>query len=236
MRLYFFRSTPEIPVENIEKVAEKVSQVFNIDYSLFTGQVTGSVEQIRIEDLLRLSDQLLERGDPVVAIAYTQEGVDDQDIFGQASQLNRGAWVRWSEKLKQVTITTIHELGHICEAEHCINESCVMFHTYKEHEGNSLNTLFCDRCRAAIQNSWVYNRLTHATEDRAKKKQTLPKTVRSPPLQITHSTPNRQPTPVNRPFYDPIPATPPFPDWSLANSDKEEFIRQAMEHFGLRRR
>jgi hypothetical protein len=234
MRLYLFRSTPDIPIEDMEKVAEKVSQVFNIDYSIFTGPVTGNVEQIFIEDLLRISDRFLERGEPVVAIVYTREGVDDVDILGQGSQLDRGAWVKWNDKIEQITVTTLHELGHICDADHCINESCIMFHTYREHKGTSLSTLFCNKCRTIIQNSWIYNRLTHATEDRTKKRQRLPRIVRSPPLQLPYPTPNRQPIPVNRTPRIPH-STSTFP-WPLADSNRDQFIRAVMEHFGYRRR
>jgi len=236
MRLYLFRSTPDIAIEDMEKVADKVNQVFGIDSSIFTGAVSGAVEQISMKQLLQISDQFLGRGEPVVALAFTREGVDDVDILGQGSQLDRGAWVKWNDKIQQITITTLHELGHICDADHCISESCIMFHTYREHKGDSLSTLFCDKCRATIQNSWVYNRLTQAAEDRAKKQQRLPRIVKSTPLQLTPSTSihGTQATPIDRPSsYPPIP---PFPDWSLAGSDREEFVRRVMEHFGYRRR
>jgi hypothetical protein len=236
MRLYLFRSTPDIGIEDLEKVANKINQVFGIDYSIFTGSASGVVEQISMKHLLQISDQFLERGEPVVALAFTREGVGDVDILGQGSQLDRGAWVKWNDKIQQITITALHELGHICDADHCINESCTMFHTYREHKGNSLSTLFCEKCRANIQNSWVYNRLTQASEDRAKKQQRLPKIVKSTPLRLTPSAPihGTQTTPIDRPSS--YPSTPPFPDWSLASRDREEFVRRAMEHFGYRRR
>ncbi len=236
MRTYFFRSTDDIAVGEMKKVADKVNQVFGIDSTIFTGPVSEAVEQISIRDLLQISDQLLERGEPAVAIAFTRGGVYDADILGQGSSLDRGAWVKWNDKIQQIAITALHELGHICDAEHCINESCIMFHAYREHKGDSLNTLFCEKCRATVQNSWVYSRLTQSAEDRARKKQRLKEIVESAPLRLNPSKPfqNEQTAPIDK--SSSYPSTPLFPDWSLANSDKDEFVKKVMEHFGIRRR
>jgi len=244
MRLYLFRTTPDIPIKDMEKVAEKTSRIFGIDYSIFTEPVLGTVAQTSVEDLLQISDHFLERGEPVVAIAFTREGVDDEIILGQGSPLDRAAWVRWNEKIQQIAITTLHELGHLCEAEHCCNESCIMFHTYREHNGISMNDIFCEKCRITVQNSWVYNRLVQAAEDRAEKGQRLPRIVqstlpRASPILAKFKRHKLVPSPST-----PAPVarvsqasfTPPFPDWSLARGDKEEFVRQVTEHFGYRRR
>ena len=244
MRLYFFRATPDISIRDMEKVAEKVGQIFSVDYSIFTGPVSGTVAQISVEDLLQISDRFLERGEPVIAIAFTREAVDDEIILGQSSPLSRAAWVRWNDKIQQITITTLHELGHLCDAEHCCDESCIMFHTYREHNGASLNNVFCEKCKITVQNSWVYNRLVQATEDRARKGQRLPKIVQSSsPLTSSMLAKIRQPKRVSlqptsivvsRALPDSY--APSFPDWSLARKDKEEFVRRVMEHFGYRRR
>jgi hypothetical protein len=82
-----------------------------------------------------------------------------------------------------------------------------------------------------IQNSWVYNRLVQASADRAKKRQTLPRIVESTPLNMTKSA---ETSVINEePSYA---AGTPFPDWSLASTNKEEFIRRVREHFGYGKR
>jgi len=223
----------------MKKVAEKVGKVFGVDYSIFSGPVHGDVESVTMEHLLRVSDRFLDRDEPVVAIVFTEESVDDGDILGEASKLNRGAWVRWSGDVQRVTITTVHELGHLCDAPHCVNESCVMYYAYREHSKLSFNDLFCEKCRLAVRSSWVYNRLVHATVDRTEKGRRLPKIIESTPLDLTPlarsvaqtysetSRINKQPVYVNGLA---------FPDWSLASRDKEEFVRKVREHFGCRRR
>ena len=231
----YFRSTSDIPVQEMEKVADKVNQVFGIDSTIFTGPVSNEVDKVSIQDLLRIAEGFLERGEPIVALAFTRAGVYSTDILGQGSRLARGAWVKWNDKLQQITLTTLHELGHICDAEHCIDESCIMFPTYREHRGDSLRTLFCDNCRTTIQNSWVYCRLTQSAEDRARKQQRLQRVVESPSLQLPPPTsfPGQTALIEKSPSY---PSAPPFPDGKLARIDRDEFIRKAMEHFGVRRR
>jgi hypothetical protein len=220
----------------MEKIVDKVDQVFGIYSTIFTGPVSDEVKVVSIDDLLRMTDQFLERrGEPAVVLAFTRAGVYNEDILGQGSSLHRGAWIRWNDKIQQITITTLHELGHICEANHCIDESCIMFPTYREHRGDSLSTLFCDNCRTTIQNSWVYCRLTQSAEDRAKKQQRLQRIVESPPLQLPSSKQQLgQPVPIRD--LSSCSSTPPFPDGTLVGRDREEFLRKAMEHFGLRRR
>jgi len=233
VRLYYFRASSEIPVRGMERVAEKVGNVFGVDYSIFSGPVYGDVDSVTMKQLLRVSDRFLDRGEPVVAIVFTEESVDDREILGEASQLDRGAWVRWSGDVQRVTITTVHELGHLCDASHCVNESCVMYYAYREHSKLSFNDLFCEKCRLAVRSSWVYNRLVHATVDRAEKGRRLPKIIESTPLDLAAQTYsetsriNKQPVYVNGLA---------FPDWSLASRDKEEFVRRVREHFGCGRR
>ncbi|MGQ9514580.1 MAG: hypothetical protein ACUVTL_05965 [Thermoproteota archaeon] len=236
MRFYLFRSTPDIPVEEMTKVADRVSQIFNIDYSMFTGTISCPVEQTSIEDLLSISDRFLERGEPVVAIVFTREGIqDDEFVLGQGSPLDRGAWVRWTDNLCQITITTVHELGHIFEAEHCADESCIMFHTYRKRNCTSMRELFCKRCLTIVENSWIFNRLRQATEDRRKRGQMLPKIVRSMPTRISPITNtymqigNSSSRSTFETLHDP------FPDWSLAQRNKTEFIERVIEYFGYRR-
>jgi hypothetical protein len=243
MRLYLFRSTASIDIKEMEKVAEKINRVFNYDYSIFPQPISGSVEKTTVEDLLQITDQFLVRGEPVTAIVFTREGIiDDEAILGQGSEQNRGAWVKWSDNIEQTTTTALHELGHICEAEHCSNESCIMFHTYREHKGSSMSDLLCDKCRATIQNSWVYGRLTHATEDRAKKGQTLPRIIQSNSPITSLLSRLKQPkhapspmTPTSAGKISPGFSTRPFPDWPPAETDNEEFFRRVIEHFDHRR-
>lgn len=235
MRLYFFRSSTKIPVKEIEYVANKISYIFGIDYSIFTGPIIGGIDNVTMEHLLKVSDYFLARNEPVVAIVFTLENVDDVDILGEASQLDRGAWVKWSNDLTRVTLTVAHELGHLCDACHCTNESCIMFYAYREHKDLSFNSIFCEKCRSTIKNSWVYNRLTQASEDRARRGQRLQKVIDSIPLNLTNEVnKNFQKTISNNELTYPI--AEPFPDWILASIDKMEFIRRVRKHFGYEER
>ena len=232
MRLYMFRASTNIPISSMEKVAENVGRIFGIDYSIFTGPVYGDVDNLTIDHLLKISDRFLERGEPVLAIVFTEEGVDDSSILGEASYPNRGAWVKWCADTKRATIMVVHEIGHLCDAYHCPNESCVMFYAYREHNKLTFNDLFCEKCRAIVKNSWVYNRLIQASTDRMRKRQVLPKIVKSPPLNLTKSTEEFAQT-----IYEGsiINDESPFPDWSLASINREEFIRRVRKHFERRR-
>lgn len=232
MRLYFFRSSMEVPVRGMEHVADKVGRIFGVDYSIFTGPIIGRVDDVTMEHLLKVSDHFLARNEPVVAIVFTLESVDDMDVLGEASQPNRGAWVKWGDDLNRVIITVAHELGHLCDAYHCMDESCVMFYAYREHSNLSFNGIFCAKCRLTIRSSWVYNRLAQASEDRAKKGRRLQRVINSAPLDLTKSAENG----IQRPTFNggsTYPAAEPFPDWSLASRDKMEFIRMVRKHFGV---
>jgi hypothetical protein len=234
-----FRVSSDIPVKGMEKVAEKVSHVFGVDISIFTGPVYGGVDSVTMEHLLKVSDRFLVRGEPVVAIVFTEESVDDRDVLGEASQLDRGAWVRWSDDIQRVTITTLHELGHLCDAYHCVNEFCVMFYAYREHSKLTFNDLFCEKCRLTVKSSWVYNRLVQAAADRAAKGLKLPKVVESTPLDLATSVRSVAQTHAGTSGnnVDPVyVGGSVFPDWSLASRNKEEFVRKVREHFGCGKR
>jgi len=238
MRLYMFRASQNIPVSGMERVAEKVGGVFGVDYSIFTGPVYGGVDSLTMDHLLKVSDKFLEKGEPILAIVFTEEGVDDSNILGEASCLSRGAWVKWHADVQRVTITVLHELGHLCDAYHCVNESCVMFYAYREHSKLTFNDLFCEKCRATIRNSWVYNRLIQASADRARRGRALPKVVESTPLNLTGTAESFAQTRYGDSVINGEQSCndgAPFPDWSLASINKEEFIRRVREHFEKRR-
>ena len=235
MRLYFFRTSSEISVKAMEEVAEKVGRVFGVDYSVFTGPICGGVDSVTMRHLLGVSDRFLDRDEPVVAIVFTKESVDDCGVLGETSELNRGAWVSWSHNIQRVIITVLHELGHLCDADHCVDESCVMFYAYREHSEFSFSNLFCERCRLIIQNSWVYNRLIQASEVRAREGRRLPKIVESVPLHLKRTSENIVKNSVVNGQSSCL-GFPPFPDWSLASRNTEEFVRRVREHFGCKKK
>lgn len=238
MRLYLFRLTPDIQIEDVAKVGDEVGEALGVDFTAFTEPVSRSVDETTVEDLLRISDQFLERGEPVVAVVFTRSGIsDDEAILGQGSEPHRGAWVRWMDDTSRVALITLHELGHVCDADHCGQESCLMFHTLGKHDGKqiSLEHLFCDKCRAIIRGSWVYARLTHSAQYRAQQRTTLPRIVNRRITSQESSSPRsvlpEPPAPtLPNPRYD---NRPPFPSWELASSNSEDFIRQVKEHFGF---
>ena len=239
MRLYFFRATPEISLEDMRKVARRVGHIFGVDYSIFTGPVAGSPDQATcVEDLLSISDQFLERGEPVVAIVFINAEVqEDEPILGQSSEPNRGAWVRWSSDLNRVVYTTVHELGHICEADHCERESCVMYPVYRERGGSSMEELFCGKCLAVVKESWVYTRLKQASEDRARKGARLPEILSTPGMRIARGARAEPQTPrtksgVSAPAAPGKPPSSSFPPWPSKESP-EEFVRKVKEYFGV---
>ena len=238
MRLYLFRLTPDIQVDDMAKVGENVGKALGVDFTAFAEPISRSVDEVTVDGLLRISDQFLERGEPVVAVVFARSGVaDDEAILGQGSEPHRGAWVRWTDDTRQVALITLHELGHVCDTDHCGHESCLMFHTLGKHDGEqmSLEQLFCDKCRAVIRGSWVYARLTHSAQHRAQQRRTLPRIVNRRIAGQESSSPRRvhfePPTPTlpNHRFDN----RPPFPSWDLASSNSQEFIRQAKEHFGF---
>lgn len=236
MKLCFFRSASNIPVEAVEEVAERVGRVFGVDYFVFTGPILCSVEEVSIEDLLSISDRFLERGEPIVAIVYTREKVEDYAIYGLSSEASRGAWVWWNDRIEQIVTVTIHELGHICEADHCDNEYCVMYPIYREHKATRMDRLFCGKCLAVVQSSWVYNRLTQASKDRARKGgsrsglvHTAAVQISPSPLNMSHRTWSLPPPEQSNPYPSTFPE---WPSWPLTNAEKEEFIRRVLEYFG----
>ncbi|MEM1589799.1 MAG: hypothetical protein QW175_05225, partial [Candidatus Bathyarchaeia archaeon] len=110
------------------------------------------------------------------------------------------------------------------------NESCVMFYAYREHSKLSFDDLFCEKCKAIVKTSWVYNRLVQASEDRAKKGRKLQKVVDSTPLNLTGLSVNSVQSSVSGEDVS-CSGVEPFPDWTLASKNKEEFIRRVKKHF-----
>jgi hypothetical protein len=236
MKLCFFRSSSNIPVDAIEEVADSVGQIFGVDYFIFTGPILSSVEDISVDDLLSVSDRFLEKGDPIVAIVYTRERVEDQAIYGLSSETSRGAWVWWNDKIEQIVVVTIHELGHICETGHCDNELCIMYPIYRDHRGRSIDKLFCERCITVVQNSWVYNRLLQASKDRMAKGGRRSSIIHTPAIKVDQRAQNTPQTGgriiLSETPSPPLPPFPEWPPWPPTQREKEEFIRKVMEYFG----
>jgi hypothetical protein len=220
------------------KAGENVGNALGVDFTAFTEPISRSVDEVTVEDLLRISDQFLERGEPVVAVVFARSGVaDDEAILGQGSELHRGAWVRWTDDVGRTALITLHELGHICDADHCGIESCLMFHTLRDHDIRriSLEGLFCSKCQAVVKGSWVYTRLTHSAEHRAQQGTILPRIANRRITSKTTGLPRQIPleVPTSNSPADPYGNRPPFPSWDLAGSNSQEFIRQVKEHFGF---
>ncbi len=245
MRLCLFRQNLDIETAEIAKVGDNISRTFSIDFTAFDQPISRPVEHVFVDDLLRVSDNFLDRGEPVVGLVFTRSGLDDETILGQGSERHRGAWVRWVDNIRETSLIAIHELGHVCEADHCTSENCLMFPVFRSFDGRefSLKGLFCDRTLVAIRSSWVHTRLTNAAEDRAKNHRVLPRIVddihptHRPPQISTQTAMAPSPTPqipiISSPRSSPV--RPLFPDWSMTDSDPDEFIRQVKDHFGLRR-
>jgi len=242
LRLYQFRLNEDIEVRQVLKVAENVGRVLGVDFTLFSRPIARPPDELTLDDLMAVSDAFLERGEPVVALAFTRTGVaDDEAILGQGSEAHRGAYVLWRDDIRETTLNALHGLGHVCDADHCTSQDCLMFPTYWHLVNRELNLkeLFCERTLGAIQSSWVYTRLTYASQDRLKKSTALPRIIEdSPNVNPSKVAPARPVTVSHSPQVPIGPVAPrksDFPDWNLADSDPDEFVRLVKEHFGFRR-
>jgi len=64
LRLYLFRSTPDIKIDDMAKVGESAGKALGVDFTALAEPVSRSVDETTVEDFLRISDQFLERGEP----------------------------------------------------------------------------------------------------------------------------------------------------------------------------
>jgi hypothetical protein len=241
LRLYLFRLNEDIEISQILKVADNLGRVLGIDFTVFGQPISKSPDELTVEDLLMISDAFLERGEPVVALVFARSGViDDEAILGQGSEPHRGAWVRWRDDVRETTLIALHELGHVCDADHCTTEGCLMFPTYGNFGGKELvlRELFCDRTLTIIQSSWVFTRLSYASQERAKNSKTLKRVIEATSTVSTPRVVARRPVPGSSqapPNPSGVPGMPTFPDWNLADSDPDEFVRLVKEHFRFSR-
>lgn len=241
MRLYLFRLNEDIEVNQILQVADNLGRALGIDFTVFGQPISMSPDELTVEDLLTISDAFLERGEPVVALVFARTGItDDEAILGQGSEPHRGAWIRWRDDVRDTTLIALHELGHVCDADHCTNEGCLMFPTYRNFDAKEvvLKELFCEKTLTIIQSSWVFTRLSYASQERAKNGKTLRRviearsTIGTPRVRSRHPVPVSPQAPANPSRASGIPT---FPDWNLVDSDPDEFVRLVKEHFKFSR-
>jgi hypothetical protein len=213
MRLYAFRTSGDIPVDEAAGVCRTVGAIMGITPELVE-QPLGDIEPGR---LLEVSTSFLDRGQAMVAVIFTN-GAHDEVVLGEGMQQSRGAWVGFCGDRNRTVLTTLHELGHICEGRHCTRSSCLMYPYYVERqvEGATLAALLCASCHRVITESWVYRRmLAEGKAEERKAGQPGPGTVvqgAALELESGKSGPVRS-----------------FPDWSLP---REVFIKQVKQFFG----
>ena len=212
MRLCIFRQSDDIPAGQLADVCRTVGGIL--------GVTPAAVEEPLCETdpgrFFEISASFLERGEAIVAIVFTT-GNCGEGVLGEGVQRSRGAWVKFSPDKNRTVQTTLHEIGHICEASHCTDKTCLMFPYYvpRPIDGQVLADLLCRSCNRVISESWVYRRLRRTEmETEGKQGGGLKKVAR------------------NRTGQDVVPDTSPdksFPDWSLP---REEFITQVKQFFG----
>ncbi len=227
MRLYLFRLREEVPMETMNFLAEKTTEILEVDPVVFEQPLNKGVGETDIAGLLKISDSFLERGEPVVAVVFTSENLLDEEVLGEGSGRNRGVWVKSTGDLNKTLLTYIHELCHVFEAEHCTRRDCLMYpyYTHRDIGKISLETLLCNQCLRYVRESWVYSRLISSAKARKGEKKLHPEIIsiasRKENVKARDGTiPKKAQLPVSSRLS--------FPEWSLP---KEEFIRKAKEFF-----
>lgn len=239
MRLYFFRQTAEIPVEDVKSLANMALSTMGIDATVFEECVNEEASKTDIGKLLRISDSYTERTEPVVAVVFTKEKPADGAIARNSPDMSRGAWVNADGSEAKTFLLLMHELGHIFDAEHCTKKDCLMYPYYPQNSFNetSLEDLFCFSCLQKIKESWIFNRLLCSAKKRSNESKLTVDTIASepeepatnPPEKTDKSVKSERETEREKPSaHDRHEHKSGFPDWTLP---KEEFIRKVKEYF-----
>lgn len=228
MRLYLFRHRDEIPMDTLKLMAERTTKVLGIETIVFEEPLNMDVKEADMGRLLKISDSFLERGEPIVAVVFTNESGMHEGILGEGSERSRGVWVRASGDLNKTFLSCLHELCHVFEADHCARRECLMypFYTPRPMEGMALESLMCGSCLQTIRESWVYNRLVSSSKARNSEGKLLPKVISSSSMRRSDSVAGSAISQKELPQTRNNRA---FPDWSLP---REELIRKVKEFFG----
>jgi hypothetical protein len=250
MRLYIFRHTDDIPMDAVASVAGKIRTALGVDGVVFEAPVKTGAKEMSMEKLLKMSDGLLEREEPVAAVVFTAERHLDEGIPGDGPERNVGIWVRTTGDAHETFLACMHELGHVFDSDHCAKRDCLMYPyaTRRTDENASLESLFCGSCLRSLRESWIYNRLLSSAKARQKDGKILPEVVSeskeapgkaAPPdegkaasagtkaaASGTETGPAQESQAMGKSESGKA-----FPDWSLP---KEEFIGKVREFFGYR--
>ncbi len=126
--------------------------------------------------------------------------------------------MKFSKDRNRTVKSVLHEIGHICEADHCSEKMCLMYPYYVPSpiDGRVMADLLCPSCKRIISESWVYRRLLKTETE---KKGT------DDGAQVQRIEPTKK---MRNGFQSTI-ANGTFPNWSLPKND---FIRQVKEYFG----
>ena len=250
MRLYIFRHTDDIPMDAVASVAGKIRTALGVDAVVFEAPVKTEAKEMDMEKLLGISDAIIERDEPVAAVVFTKEKLEDEGIPGDGPERNVGIWVRTTGDAHETFLACMHELGHVFDSDHCAKRDCLMYPytTRRTDENASLESLFCGSCLRSLRESWIYNRLLSSAKARQKDGKILPEVVSeskeapgnaAPPAEgeATAAGTEAAASGTEESAGRELQATgksesgKAFPDWSLP---KEEFIGKVREFFGYK--
>lgn len=160
MRIYLFKTNSQIETATLKKIAIFISRILGINYYV---EENSLGEVISVEDLQSIANRyLVEKKMPLVGVLYTLHNITQKEsTLGIA--FCRVALIRYDSKdFKKLVIATLHELGHLFDADHCKSNYCLMYPEYQPMPIDNIifRELLCSRCFAVISHSWVYRLLT----------------------------------------------------------------------------
>jgi hypothetical protein len=159
MKIHLFKENSKVETAVLKRMASYIGRILEIDYHIEDSPI-GEINSL--EDLQRIADlYLLEKKKPLIGMVYTMNNIDQKSsALGIASC--RVALIRYDSKdFKKLVLTTLHELGHLCDADHCKSNYCLMYPVYQPLpvDKTVFRELLCNRCFAIISRSWVYRLL-----------------------------------------------------------------------------
>lgn len=159
MKLYLFCDNLQMLEDKLRNICNFIQPVIKTEFCI----EGTSLENISVESLQHLADQyLIDKKIPLVGMFYThQEIPNEPTILGVA--YIRVAIIKWQgNDLTKMALVTLHELGHLCDAEDCNDKDCLMYSTYHPLPliNVTLKQLLCKSCFAIISHSWIYKLLT----------------------------------------------------------------------------
>lgn len=159
MNIHLCRENQQIEVATLKKIGEHISRIIGAECYIEDNIISAS----SITQLQSMVDKSLEeKRQPLIFVLYTNHNIKEESATLGLAFIRVAIVKHENTQVKKMVLTTLHEIGHLCDARHCQNPACLMYfqHQPLPIDNSTFSELLCSRCFAIVSHSWVYRLIT----------------------------------------------------------------------------